>query len=513
MEDNRITVENLAGQVMTTAWGCYIAYGYNNCSELTNAVAAVDADYRYAYGYDDIGNRETSSERGTNSVYTANQLNQYTEISDSAPSASPRETFTSQFDDDGNQTLIKTATGIWSVTYNGENRPVQWSNSMTNITMKFDRMGRRVEYLETVENATNTHHRFVYDGYLCIQRLDALNGNAAELSFGWDPTEPIATRPLRMQISDCAQNLFYFHDGNKNVSDIISCKAEQGVVAHYEYSPFGAVVEQSGAIYELNPIRFSSEYADETLGLINYNFRHYNTLIGRWVNRDLVEELGGVNIYCFVYNDPLIRWDYIGLLDSDLQDYVKRNFSTEIKAFASVGGGITLLLTHESGKHCCVDGSHAGQVREISEWTIGGNVAVGVGFGVDFQLLGVGFEFQITFASAELDILTAHVILDDCKDDVYADVDLLNVRGSPGVKEASIGLGKLGNLTLSVYGGFELTLGARVSKEGVSPYGGIYFDYDFSLSGSLLWHEYEGYGIDDLAPHQRITLVEFGQKE
>lgn len=59
----------------------------NEKSELTNAVAAVDSDYRYAYDFDDIGNRETSSERGTNSVYAANQLNQYTEIFDSALSA------------------------------------------------------------------------------------------------------------------------------------------------------------------------------------------------------------------------------------------------------------------------------------------------------------------------------------------------------------------------------------------------------------------------------------------
>ena len=27
-------------------------------------------------------------------------------------------------DDDGNQTLIKTAIGVWQVQYNGENRPV-----------------------------------------------------------------------------------------------------------------------------------------------------------------------------------------------------------------------------------------------------------------------------------------------------------------------------------------------------------------------------------------------------
>jgi len=31
-----------------------IGYGYNARSELTNATAAVDSDYRYAYDFDDI---------------------------------------------------------------------------------------------------------------------------------------------------------------------------------------------------------------------------------------------------------------------------------------------------------------------------------------------------------------------------------------------------------------------------------------------------------------------------
>lgn len=97
-EGKRITSENLAGQVTTTAWDCCLAYSYNNRSELTNAVAAVDSNYRYAYGFDDIGNREASSEGGTNSVYTASQLNQYTSISDSAISASTRNSSSVAYD-------------------------------------------------------------------------------------------------------------------------------------------------------------------------------------------------------------------------------------------------------------------------------------------------------------------------------------------------------------------------------------------------------------------------------
>ena len=39
-EGKRIRSENLAGQVTATAWDCCFAYGYNEKSELTNAVVA-----------------------------------------------------------------------------------------------------------------------------------------------------------------------------------------------------------------------------------------------------------------------------------------------------------------------------------------------------------------------------------------------------------------------------------------------------------------------------------------
>ena len=99
-------------------------YGCNVRDEL---IAADEV----SYAYDDIGNRTIAEGK----AYTANNLNQYTAIDDFAP----------QYDADGNQTLIKTETGIWSVTYNAENRPIHWRSGDTEITMAFDRMGRRVE--------------------------------------------------------------------------------------------------------------------------------------------------------------------------------------------------------------------------------------------------------------------------------------------------------------------------------------------------------------------------------
>ena len=403
--------------------------------------------------------------------------------------AQSSETFA--YDDDGNQTMITTKTGLWRVTYNGENRPIHWvrDSDNTTLTMSYDHMGRRRE---------KNNQRFFYDGYLQVADN---TGN----SYIWDCTEPVATRPLAW----CRDNFFgyYAHDGNKNVSEVVA--ADGAVSAHYEYAPFGAVTTQHGEAAAANPWRFSSEYAEDDTATVYYNYRPYEPVVGMWLCRDSIGELGSLNLYSFVVNSPMIRLDLLGRLDSSMIEYVKRNFSTTVKGFAGGGGGISVLITRESGKHCCRGGKHNGQLKEIIEWTVGGNVAVGIGIGAEIEVLGVGFDFQVTFASASADLMTAHITLDDCLDDVSARVDLLNITASPGVKEASLGLGMLASGTLSVYGGFELNLGVELGKNWHF-YGGIYFDYDFSFSGKFLWREYGGVGLDDLAPHQRIVLVDFG---
>ena len=206
-----------------------------------------------------------------------------------------------------NQTLIKTSTGVWSVTYNAENRPVRWERGNTIVTMDFDRMGRRVFYKEEVAGEVVTHHKFVYDNYLCVQKLDALNNNSQLNLFVWDPTESVATRPLFMLSNPGSYKFFYTFDGNKNVSELVHFESRNGIAAHYDYAPFGAVTRaiSASAVADNtfttdNPFRFSSEYHDDTLGLVYYNYRHYNPTDGRWVSRDPLEESGGIN--CYVNN-------------------------------------------------------------------------------------------------------------------------------------------------------------------------------------------------------------------
>ena len=172
-----------------------------------------------------------------------------------------------------------------------------------------DCLGRRVS-MRAVKAGTETLQRFVYDNYLCIQQLRGAD-NALFHSYVWDPTEPIATRPL-IFLPAASSPSYYFHDGNKNVSDLVDVQEN---VVHYAYTPFGTFTTFTSSE---NPFGFSSEFYDEQLGLVYYNYRHYNSLAGRWNRRDpLANILPILSPYCFVGNSVGVVFDVIGLFGEE----------------------------------------------------------------------------------------------------------------------------------------------------------------------------------------------------
>ena len=309
------------------------------------------------YAYDDIGNRITAEGK----TYTDNALNQYTKIDDFVP----------QYDADGNQTLIKTETGIWSIVYNAENRPIRWESGDTVITMAFDRLGRRVS-MRTVTPSSDLQQRFLYKDFLCIQQLRGPD-NALYQSYVWDPTEPIATRPL-IFLPASSSLAYYFHDGNKNVSNLMDI---HGSVLHYSYTPFGRdvryIFSRSGVLTsggeKENPFLFSSEFHDNILGVNYYNYRHYNYLLGRWGSRDPLSERASIHLYGMGNNQVINYFDYLGgkaLTASDCANIVElvktknkkiREMFQEFSTRTTNAGEPCLLPTiqcecckHENGK-------------------------------------------------------------------------------------------------------------------------------------------------------------------
>ena len=57
----------------------------------------------------------------------------------------------------------------------------------------------------------------------------------------------------------------------------------------------------------------STKYHDAETGLYYYGYRYYSAEMGRWLSRDPRGEAGSLNLYLFVYNNPLYFVDPFGL--------------------------------------------------------------------------------------------------------------------------------------------------------------------------------------------------------
>ncbi len=275
-------------------------FTHNTRSELVDATVS-GKDYEYVY--DNIGNRMSAIEDDNAIMYDSNALNQYTAITANGASA-----FEPQFDTDGNQTLIKTETGIWSTVYNTENRPVSFSNNESNMVVEcaYDSMGRRAYKKVTVNGEITLHQRYIYRDYLQIACIDLTRTAHPCLWFiTWDSTQPVANRPLAIQKDGTWYT--YGWDMTKNTCEVYG---ENGHIRTcYTYSPYGKVLA-AGNVKQ--PILWSNEYYDDELDLVYFNYRHYSSTEGRWNSRDLLNEMSTINLYRMP--NSLTGFDYLGLV-------------------------------------------------------------------------------------------------------------------------------------------------------------------------------------------------------
>ncbi len=273
---------------------------------------ALGADFVVGLSVDPIGNRTTATEGAQQKSYQANLLNEYTTAEGASLS----------YDADGNLA----SDGSRKFAYDGENRlvlvePVTAVNSSVRVRMAYDYLGRRVQKMvEEFDGsawAAQDDVRFVYLGWNVIEERHTSAGVSTKKNFVWglDLSRSMdgagGIGGLLAVVDDTGSQMAFLYDANGNVGQLVD---EQGaVVGRYEYDAFGNVLVAEGVAANDNAWRFSTKYADQETGLVYYGYRFYDAGLGRWTQRDVIGEAGGMNLYGFVNNGPVDRLDLLGM--------------------------------------------------------------------------------------------------------------------------------------------------------------------------------------------------------
>jgi RHS repeat-associated protein len=243
--------------------------------------------------------------------------------------------------------------GVRVYLWDEQDRLIQVRNLQTSdvlVQNRYDGLSRRRERVQ-LEGGAMVTNRYVYDGWLVVAVLDGENDVIEQYVHGVDLS---GTREgaggiggiladFRPPTSDLH---FYHYDGNGNVSSVTD--SNSAITARYEYDPFGRVLLADGGDYTPR-YQFSSKEYDQATGLNYYGYRFYSPELGRWVNRDPIEEVGGLHLYAFVFNAPTVVIDPDG-----------RNPAAIAGILSAAFGGISSLITlhfpacqnHEDCSNC-----------------------------------------------------------------------------------------------------------------------------------------------------------------
>lgn len=169
---------------------------------------------------------------------------------------------------------------------------------------------------------TNALVLYVYDGMLVIQERDAMNLPRVTYTRGRDLSGTLEgaggiggllarTDHSALNSQPSVAHAYYHADGNGNVTALVN--TNQALVGRYWYDPYGNTLAVAGAAAQANLYRFSSKEWHESSGLVYYGYRFYSPSLQRWVNRDPIDESGGLNVYVYVGNMVPSAVDAYGL--------------------------------------------------------------------------------------------------------------------------------------------------------------------------------------------------------
>jgi len=111
-------------------------------------------------------------------------------------------------------------------------------------------------------------------------------------------------------------------------------------------------------------------------GLLYFGYRFYVPHMERWLNRDPIGTNGGLNIYAYVEQNPIMYVDPKGLYLCDLLSHINGNIDLGVSGGKGIAGGVKVSVSSDGVVVAVTTGVGGGGAVTA---TTGGNATLGEG--------------------------------------------------------------------------------------------------------------------------------------
>ena len=175
---------------------------------------------------------------------------------------------------------------------------------------------RLVKITQQITGQPTLESDFTYDGFSrWVKIVEKSNGNVTSTKqFIWCGKELCEERDANDNVTkrffaDGERigfwKYYYTRDHLGSVREMTSTTG--ALLSRFDYGPYWRVTQVYGTL--ASDFRYTGHYYHAPSGLHLALYRAYDADIGRWLNRDPIGEEGGINLYGYVYDNPVNNRD------------------------------------------------------------------------------------------------------------------------------------------------------------------------------------------------------------
>jgi RHS repeat-associated protein len=203
---------------------------------------------------------------------------------------------TFEYDANGNLRFEKQPNGtvIREYRWDQQNRLVRAIIGTHESVYEYDGESKRVRIKELESSVETKNETFLWCGSRICQKR---SGSTVVRNY------------FEQGFEEGTTDYFYSRDRLGSVREVVGSSGTT-IASRLSYGPWGAVTESgSGALSDFG---FTGHYLDRSPGLALAWFRVYDPNVGRWLSRDPLGLQGGLNLYGYVNNEPVLFIDPTG---------------------------------------------------------------------------------------------------------------------------------------------------------------------------------------------------------